>query len=119
MNLKHLYNHLRGKTKAKNPAKITLRNIYAVLQAFFRKKRRQMGGFDIPSYMYEQIIWRRIQVIILSEECWTSGHCTECGCEITGKTMEDRACDGGCYPVMMSKDVWDKYKKDNLIKIFE
>ena len=119
MNLKHLYNHLRGKTNARNPAKVTLRNILAVLQAFFRKKRRSMGGLDIPSYMYEQIIWRRIQVSILSEECMASGHCVECGCEILGKTMEDRKCESGCYPEMMSREVWNKYKKDNNIKIFE
>ena len=119
MNLKHLYLHLMGKSKAKHPAKINLRNIYAVIQAFFRKKRRSIGGMDIPSYMYEQIIWRRIQVTILSPECWTSGHCIECGCEIIGKTMEDRACDAKCYPEMMSEAVWNKYKKDNDIKIFE
>jgi hypothetical protein len=78
-----------------------------------------MGGFDIPSYMYEQIIWRRIQVAILSPECWESGNCIQCGCEIMGKTMEDRMCEYGCYPEMMPKDVWKKYKLDNNIKIFE
>lgn len=119
MNLKHLYLHLMGKTKAKHPAKITLRNIYAVIQAFFRRARRNMGGMDIPSYIYEQIIWRRTQVMSKSPECWTSGHCIECGCEILGKTMEDRACDGGCYPEMMPRKSWEQYKKDNNIKIFE
>lgn len=109
-------------------AKITPRNIYAVIQAYFRKARRSIGGFDLPDYMYEQIIWRRTQVIEKSPECWKSGHCVVCGCEILGKTMEDRACSISeledynvppCYPEMMSKENWEKYKKIYNIKLFD
>lgn len=113
--------------KTKNvlhPAKVTLRNIFAVIQAFFRKARRNMGGFDLPLYMFEQILWRRIQVIEKSPDCWKSGSCQWCGCEIQGMTMEDRGCKrddekGPCYPAMMSKENWDAYKRIHNIKLFK
>lgn len=111
-------------------AKITLRNIYAVLQAFFRRKRRSIAGFELPDHMYEQIIWRRTQVMQKSPQCWTSGNCMVCGCDILGKTVEDRACsiseDKGmllsgcypCYPEMMNEQNWKRYKEVYQIKLF-
>ncbi len=103
----------------RNPAKITLRNIYAVIQAWFRKKRRGLGGFDLPDHLYEQIIWRRTRVIEKSPKCWEQGSCVECGCEIIGKTMEDRGCEGYCYPFMMNEGEWKVFKKLHDIKLFE
>jgi hypothetical protein len=114
-----LRSYLKARKTAINPAKITLRNVYAVIQAWFRKKRRSLGGFDLPDYMYEQIIWRRVQVIIKSPKCWESGSCIQCGCEILGKTMEDRGCEGKCYPEMMNAENWEIYKRINNIKLFE
>jgi len=121
MKIKYYWNLIRGKTEAKNPAKLTFRNTLAVIQAFFRRKRRNLGGFDLPSHIYEQIIYRRIQVINKSPKCWLSGNCIQCGCEILGKTMEDRGCENSpyCYPEMMKEDEWEKYKKSNKIKLFE
>lgn len=106
---------------ALNPARITVRNILAVLQAFFRKKRRKLGGFDLPEHMYEQIIYRRFLVIQASPKCWTSGSCIQCGCEILGKTIEDRGCEDKpyCYPLMMDKETWKRYKKYNKVKLFD
>lgn len=121
MGMRYYINLLRGKTKALRPAKLTLRNIWAVIQAFFRKKRRGLGGFDLPQHIYEQIIWRRIMVIEKSPECWKSGNCIVCGCEMIGKTIEDRGCssDTPCYPDMMSKGNWQAYKRINNIRLFE
>jgi hypothetical protein len=104
---------------ARNPAKINLRNILAVIQAWFRKKRRSMGGFDLPDHIYEQIIYRRTQVVANSPKCWIYGSCIECGCEILGKTMEDRGCERGCYPGMMNEKQWKSYKSLMKIKLFE
>lgn len=111
-------------------ARITPRNIYAVIQAFFRRKRRSITGFELPDYMYEQIIWRRTQVMEKSPACWESGKCIVCGCDILGKTVEDRACSISedkdslragkfpCYPAMMNKVNWERYKEDYSIKLF-
>lgn len=111
-------------------ARITPRNVYAVIQAFFRKKRRKIAGFDLPDHMYEQIIWRRNQVMQYSPACWYSGKCVVCGCDILGKTIEDRACSISedkemlksgrqpCYPEMMNEINWERYKQDYNIKLF-
>lgn len=121
--MKHSKNssHLR-------PAKITIRNIWAVLQAWFRKKQLQIDGVTLDQHIFEQIIWRRTQVRAKSPTCWHSGECIVCGCEILGKTMEDRGCSAGehpelnrepCYPDMMGKEEWKDYKKLNRIKLFD
>ena len=105
------------------PAKITLRNVLAVAQAYFRKGR-EIAGIKLDDHIYEQIIWRRTQVMEKSPDCWKEGHCQVCGCEILGKTMEDRSCAApevgreACYPEMMDKSTWEKYKLDNNIKLF-
>jgi hypothetical protein len=118
MNPRKLLRHLRGKTDALNPAKPTLRNIYAVLQAWFRQKRRSIAGMELSDHMYEQIIYRRTQVMLNSPKCWRKGDCLLCGCELLGKTMEDRACEGGCYPEMMNAGDWATYKKLYNINLF-
>lgn len=108
-----------------NKAKVTPRNVWAVIQAWFRKKQLHLDGIGLEQYMFEQIIWRRIQVRAKSPGCWQSGECIVCGCEILGKTMEDRACSAGevgrepCYPDMMDKEAWKEYKKLNRIKLFD
>lgn len=121
MRLKHYLKLLTGKIKVIKPAKITLSNIKAVIQSWMRKKRRKLGGFDLPDHMYEQIIWRRTQVISISPICWEIGYCKVCGCDILGKTMEDRACEAEspCYPAMMTEENWKKFKQLNNIKLFE
>lgn len=116
MNIRDFVKHRRMAT---NPAKISLRNILAVLQAWFRKKRRNLGGLDLPDHLYEQIIYRRTQVMAKSPKCWVYGACTHCGCETLGKTMEDRKCEKGCYPDMMDEEHWKQYKHHNQIKLFE
>ena len=108
-------------TIVRNPAKITPRNVLAVLQAWKRKVQKNWFGFELPAYIQEQILWRRFEVKDKSPICWEQGKCVECGCEILGKTMEDRGCsnkENPCYPEMMSKENWEKYKKFNQIKLF-
>lgn len=126
MSLIHYWNLITRKIKVIKPASFfSLKNIFAVFQA----KKRSIQG--VPSYLYEQIIWRRTMVKEKSPECWEKGHCIVCGCEIIGKTMEDRACSISevpemladniqpCYPEMMKEEQWEKYKIDNKIKLFE
>jgi hypothetical protein len=118
MKLKHYWNLLTGKIKLKKPATLSIRNILAVLQSFWRSKT------NMKKHIVEQIIWRRIQVEYKAPDCWEAGHCTVCGCELTGKTMEDRACSNEefgdpCYPAMMNEEEWNVYKILNKIKYFE
>jgi hypothetical protein len=126
----NLTKFLKERKKVSHPAKINLRNSLAVIQSWFRKKRRNIGGLDLPDHIYEQIIWRRVRVMERSPLCWMRGTCRVCGCDILGKTMEDRACSISehpdllerrepCYPEMMSKEKWNEYKISNNIKLFE
>lgn len=125
-----LKNFLRARKQASRPASFSWANIKAVFQAGVRKQKKSLGGFEIDEHIYEQIIWRRTQVIANSPRCWYSGACKVCGCDILGKTMEDRACSIAehpdllekrqpCYPAMMDSNEWKKYKKLKNIKLFE
>lgn len=107
-------NHLRGKTTALNPAKIDLPHIWAVVQSWVRSL------LPVPGHIREQIIWRRLEVIRKSPECWEKGNCIQCGCEMLGKTSADIECDNPpyCYPKMMSSKQWKKFKKETNIKLF-
>lgn len=122
--VKYYWNLILGKTSAIRPAKLSFRNIWAVIQSW---TRRSIGGVTVPQYMYEQIIWRRIQIANKSPMCWQSGHCIVCGCEILGKTMEDRGCAKSedkslgvpCFPEMMNKEEWEEFKSLNKIKLYD
>lgn len=119
------------KTNPERKARVTLRNILAVIQAWFRRKQLQIDGTTLDQHIFEQVIWRRTQVRAKSPSCWQSGECIVCGCEILGKTMEDRACSVSehpdlqkkgrevCYPEMMDKQTWKEYKRLNHIKLFD
>src|SRR5688500_11169278 len=111
MKIKHYWDLLTGKLKVKNPAKLNWANVKGVAQAY----SRQIAGFNLEPHLYEQIIWRRT---VVNPECWELGYCRFCGCEILGKTMEDRACEDNCYPEMMDSSMWNIYKKENNIKLF-
>lgn len=124
MRLRNYWNLLTGKSKALKPATLSFKNIKAVIQSYFRKAK-VISGFSLPSHIYEQIIWRRTQVMEKSPECWNNNECKVCGCDVLGKTMEDRACSAKdidqeiCYPAMMEKQEWLVYKEDKKIKLFD
>lgn len=127
MGIKYYWNLLLGKTNAERPAKLSIQNAKAVVQSIVRKHK--MDGFELDSWIYEQIIWRRTQVILNSPRCWYAGTCKVCGCDILGKTMEDRGCSisehpdlmqkrDPCYPSMMNEEDWERFKKTKNIKLF-
>lgn len=121
---------LQVRKQASKPAAFSWSNIKAVWQAFFRKQSKCLAGIEMDEHIYEQIIWRRTQVISNSPRCWYSGACKVCGCDILGKTMEDRACSISehpdllakrepCYPAMMKNEEWKQFKKLKNIKLFD
>lgn len=125
MKLKYYYDLLMGKIKVEKPAKLTLSNVKAVIQS----SMRTMDGISLPQHIYEQVIWRRIEVQRHSPICWVKGTCKVCGCDILGKTMEDRPCSiaehadllqkrNPCYPAMMEEKEWELFKDKNKIKYF-
>lgn len=121
----NLIKFLKIRKTVTNPAKINLRNILAVLQAKWRKFRKNkakaftLQGITIPQHIWEQTIWRRHVLIYRNSPCWYKGHCVKCGCDTLEKTLEERACHGACYPDMMTPEVWEVYKDLHNIKLFE
>lgn len=86
-------------------AKINLKNIKGYLQAHYRQV---LDEFDyLESHIKEQAEWRLYQVKKYSPECYNSDKCIHCGCQVSSKVFEDRACEGRCYPEMMSKERWE------------
>lgn len=65
----------------------------------------------IRSHILEQIKWR---IKVMNKSCYNSGSCVECGCATTALQMANKACDGPCYPTMMSKKVWKSFYKGGL-----
>ena len=108
MSMKYYYKLLTGKTKALNPAKLNLKHIWAVIQSVIR------SILPTPKHIKEQIKWRAWMVQQKSPECWNSGHCVQCGCIIKEKIKSDMGCENPpyCYPEMMKKKEWEKYKKE-------
>ena len=95
--------------------RITLSNIKGFIQGYSQLLLKSISEFIYPRYRWEQIVYRRIK----AEECMNLGDCKVCGCEMLGKTMEDRPCEGGCYPEMKDGSTWNKFKEENKIKLFK
>ena len=72
---------------------------------------------DNPKHIDEQSIWRLSEIKRKSPNCINQMHCVMCGCEINEKSFESSGCEEGCYPEMMDKKTWEKFKKDNKIEI--
>jgi len=115
MKSRYLWNLIRGKSKAINPARLDLRHIWAVIQCQIR------SILPSPLHIREQIEWRILQVKEKSPKCWEEGNCIQCGCEIKGKVKADIGCDNEpfCYPQMMRKKQWKQYKSDKAIYIYK
>lgn len=45
----------------------------------------------------------------MNPNCVKNGMCP-CECEFPDKQLEDRSCDLECYPPLMDKETWKKFK---------
>jgi hypothetical protein len=106
---------LRDRKKFKNPKKINLSNILNYAEAEVRFWKSTSKFLDNPKHIDEQSIWRLSEVKDKSPDCIQQLRCIGCGCQIMEKVFESKACEEGCYPEMMSKDIWEKYKENNKI----
>ena len=68
----------------------------------------------IRKHIREQITYR---LLVMDRECYDEGSCKICGCMVPALQMADKSCPKPCYPKMMNKEQWEKYKKDNYIVI--
>lgn len=109
--------------KPSNPAKINLKNIKRFLQGWIRyiiyklSKIKYLKNvtdelLTLPAHKEEQFKYR---LQIMDSQCLTQGYCKICGCKTPQLQMSDESCEGNCYPVMLNKEDWEKFKKENSI----
>lgn len=65
----------------------------------------------IRPHILEQI---DIRIKSMNQECYFRGSCIKCGCATTALQMANKSCDGLCYPKMLSRRKWKKFKEHNL-----
>ena len=96
-------------------AQINFENIVAYLQGNIRYKiYYSRWKFLIPYYIMDQIVHR---IMSMKIECYNNGSCTECGCRTTQLQMCNKACEGKCYPKMLSRKRWKFMLKGSPISI--
>jgi len=61
----------------------------------------------IRDLILEQIDFR---ISVMNQECFMTGCCVKCGCKTTALQMCFKSCDGDCYPPMMGRGNWEKFK---------
>lgn len=67
-----------------------------------------VGRHDLMrQHIWEQIKYR---IEVMDKECYNNGQCKICECETTQLQMANKRCDGICYPTMMNKENWERYK---------
>lgn len=79
---------------------------YLLYNSFFK--------FLIFEYILQQIEFR---IKIMNSVCYQQGSCYRCGCTTTALQMANKACDGDCYPPMMSWYDWDRFKNGYRVEI--
>ena len=97
-----------------NPTRITPKSVFAFAQGYLRKFSDTFGLLE--DHKKEQVLWRTEQAKAWME----NGTCLYCGCDTPAKFYSDEQCEDPerkCYPEMMSKADWEKYKIDNSITI--
>ena len=95
-----------------NKTKISIRNIYYYIQGNVRYfcYYNKYFTFLIPKHILEQV---RFRINNMDNQCYIQGSCKMCGCSTTALQMCNKACDKPCYPKMMNRSEWKKYKTYN------
>lgn len=63
----------------------------------------------VPKHIKEQYVYR---LNSMDKDCLNNGSCKKCGCKTTHLQFANKACDGFCYPRLLSKKRWIKLCKD-------
>ena len=85
-----------------------LKNILAFFQGTIRYKLYYTKfKFLIRKHIREQI---EVRINSMDRKCFEDGQCKLCGCKTTALQMADKSCGKPCYPKMLSKKEWKKFK---------
>jgi len=108
---------LKNRKKFKKPKKINLSNILNYAEAEVRYWKSTSKFLGNPPHIDEQSIWRLSQIKEHSPECMQHTYCVFCGCDVKEKSFETKGCEEGCYPELMDKETWEKFKQKHNIQI--
>lgn len=67
----------------------------------------------LRDHIREQIDFRLGYV---PDECWSTGSCKECGCQVPHLQMCHKSCDANCYPELMNSTDWHTFKQDYVVR---
>ena len=88
---------------------VTFNDIYSYLQGNIRHYLYYSRfNFLVRKHIKEQF---EIRVNSMNPECYRRGECVVCGCMTTNLQMASKACEGFCYPILLGKKAWNKFKK--------
>lgn len=72
-------------------------------KAYYSKRLKWLIRVHIREQIKYRITW-------MDQDCFDNGYCKKCGCETTALQMANKSCDRPCYPAMMNKDEWRRFK---------
>lgn len=85
-----------------------LSNIKAYLVGNFRYK---LWGTPWEKLMFKHIRQQiKFRIKYMSPPCYNNGSCEICGCETPALQMANKACGSPCYPSMMNRKDWKRFK---------
>ena len=111
MSLKTVLKYLFNRKSIKDPKPINATTARYFIQGYIRDFAKNFNLVD--EHILEQATWREQQVKDKNPKCYELGMCEYCECSLKESLISDPACKHGCYPKMMDKRVWDKFKKTN------
>lgn len=113
MNIRSLWKIIFKRKTFDKAATLNKNNIKGFLQGHIRSIKASYNNLD--KHIIEQAAWRMSKA---KKECVDADQCQACGCfPLYDKVLEDRQCEGKCYPHMMSSKQWGLFKLNNNIYV--
>ena len=89
-----------------------IKNVWSYIQGWTRYRIYYWKPHLLRKHIRDQIDYR---IRVMDKECYNNGSCKICGCQTTAMQMADKTCGKPCYPEMMNKKDWEKYKKGRVV----
>lgn len=104
--MKKIWKQMKRVTSGERP----LIDVWYYLQGNYRYKLyyNDYLVFLLRGHIKEQIKFR---INVMNAACYERGECIKCGCQTTMLQMCNKTCEGYCYPPMMTKKDWIRFKQ--------
>lgn len=83
---------------------------------YSRDKRGVVRAYGSKHPLMRQHVWEIIKHRIkhMDKECFNKGQCKICQCATTQLQMASKRCEGICYPTMMNRKEWERFKSGSI-----